>query len=143
MLCSIHSIQFFTDYHHISIFGFVSPSSLFSSFSLSPFFLLPRLTPHHPTSPISSHPPHLTPLTTSLQKSLKSPFVPSSKSKSKLEPYFFLYSALTLSKWRGSQWKRMRRLTSSSVRSLVEVSERAWWRRRASRTGRLRTPFRM
>ena len=75
-----------------------------------------------------------------LQNSPKSPFVPSSTSCSSLTPYFFLYASLTFAKCLGSQWKRTRRLTSKSVRSL-EVSARAWCRRRASRTGRLRTPL--
>lgn len=88
------------------------------------------------------YPTHFRPLQISPQKAPNSPLVPSSISCSSFDPYFFLYSTLIFSKCRGSQWKRTRRLTSSSVRSL-EVSARAWWRRRASRTGRLSTPLRM
>ncbi len=77
-----------------------------------------------------------------LQNSLKSPFVPSSTSCSNLVPYFFRYASFTFARCLGSQWNRTRRLTSRSVRSL-EVSARAWCRRRASRTGRLSTPLMM
>lgn len=82
------------------------------------------------------------PLQISSQNSPKSPFVPCATSSSRWVPYFLRYSTLIFSKCRGSQWKRTRRLTRSSVRSL-EVSARAWCRRRASRTGRLSTPLRM
>ena len=87
-------------------------------------------------------PPHLPPSHNLTQNSPNSPFVPSSTCTSNLTPYFRLYSTFTRSRCLGSQWKRTRREMRSSVRSL-EVSARAWWRRRASRTGRLRTPLRM
>jgi len=85
---------------------------------------------------------HFSPLHNSKQNSPKSPFVPSLISCSSLASYLRLYSTLIFSKCLGSQWKRTRRLTSNSVRSL-DVSPRAWWRSKASLTGRLRTPLRM
>ena len=85
---------------------------------------------------------HFSPFNISLQKSPNSPLVPSSIACARLEPYFLLYSIWTFSKCCGSQWNRTRRLTRSSVRSL-DVSAKAWWRRRASRTGRLSTPLRI
>ena len=85
---------------------------------------------------------YFSPFASSLQKSPNSPFVPCAMSCSSLEPYFFLYSTLIFSKCCGSQWNLTKRLMSNSIRSL-DVSAKAWWRRRASRTGRLSTPLRM
>lgn len=102
----------------------------------------------HPStspSPIPSPEPdrHLTPPPHNpKQNSPKSPLVPSATSCSSRFPYLRRYSAFTLSRCLGSQWKRTSRLTSSSVRSLL-VSVMAWCSRRASRTGRLSTPLRM
>ncbi len=73
----------------------------------------------------------------------KSPLAPSSTSLSKRLPYRLRYSSLILSRCARSQWKRTRRETRSSVRSREVSVARDWCRRRASRTGRLRAPFRM
>lgn len=63
---------------------------------------------------------------------------------SRSSPYLFWNSSFTISRCRGSQWSRTRREINSSDRSLpVRDSRRAWCRSRASRMGRLITPFRI